>query len=501
MSDVGATIAAVLAIDPSAEALWFEDRWLSWGDLSARVAALTALYDQLGLGRGARIGIMLRNRPDQLAALLSCVASGRCLVTVNPIYPDATLAADIARLELPVLVGDASDLSRNGVGEAARERGTATIALDGAAPRLMESGDPAAPLRRTTDDVIIEMLTSGTTGAPKRVALSRAAFQTSFDAALAYEARGERAEPRLRSGTQLLVAPLTHIGGVWGAIGAFAAGRKLALLEKFRVGPWVDAVALHRPKAAGVTSAALRMILDAQVPREKLASLAILTAGAAPVAAEVIDAFLDRYDLPVLANYGATEFAGPVAGWSLPDFRAHYREKRGSAGRLHAGVEARTVDPDSGSVLSAGEGGVLELRSAQLGNGGEWLRTTDRASIDADGFIYILGRADHAIIRGGFKIQPDDVVRALETHPDVREAVVVALSDERLGQVPGAAVIARAGARPSAEELAAFARERLLPYQVPTFFGMVEDVPRTASMKPMLGEVAALLTRLREEQA
>jgi long-chain acyl-CoA synthetase len=252
----------------------------------------------------------------------------------------------------------------------------------------------------------------------------------------------------------------------------------------------------HRPVVAGATSAGLRMILDAEVPREDLASLRVLTAGAAPVEPEVIDAFWERYGIPVLANYGATEFAGPVAGWSLPDFKAHYADKRGAAGRLHHDVEGRVVDPDTGVVLPPMTEGVLELKSPQLPDPDNWLRTTDKAKLDSDNFLWITGRADSAIIRGGFKVQPDDVVRALESHPAIREAVVVAIPDERLGQVPGAAIILRAKAPPPNDaELMAYLRDRLLPYQVPALFRIVDDVPRSASLKPILPDVAALLNR------
>ena len=499
MTDVGELIAGVLAVEPSADAVAFGDEWWTWATLAARIAELETLYAGLGLGKGTRIGVMLRNRPPHLAALFSAVATGRCLVTLNPLYPDAALAADIARLDLPVLVGDRDDLARAEVLAAARAQGTAVIGLSSDGASLIEAGQSSLWRRRTAPDVIIEMLTSGTTGKPKRVGLGRAAFQHSFDAALAYEGgRDDAAAPRLRSGTQVMMAPMTHIGGVWGAINAVAAGRKLALLERFRVEDWRRAVIRHRPKVAGVTAAALRMILDADLPREDLASIAVLTAGAAPVPPDTIDAFLARYDIPVLANYGATEFAGPVAGWSLADFRAHNPAKRGAAGRIQRDVEARIVDPDTGSVLGEDTAGVLELRSPQLPDPLTWLRTTDLASIDADRFLTIHGRADHAIIRGGFKIQPEDVVRAIETHPGVREAVVVGIPDKRLGEVPAAAVIVRTGsAAPDAVGLEAHVRELLLPYQVPVLFAIVEDLPRTASMKPVLPAIATLLTERR----
>jgi long-chain acyl-CoA synthetase len=338
------------------------------------------------------------------------------------------------------------------------------------------------------------MLTSGTTGAPKRVPLSRAAFDASFAGFTRYERGREFADqPQLRSGVTMVVNPLTHIGGIYGCIGALMAGRKIALLERFTVDAWVDAVRRNQPKVAPAVPSAIRMILEADVPRANLASLSALISGTAPLSPDLVDAFLEKYGIPILGNYGATEFAGAIAGWTLDDFRAHWTAKRGSVGRVHADIAARVVDADSGAVVAAGGEGLLEIMGAQLGNGGQWLRTTDRAVLDADGFLFIRGRADNAIIRGGFKVHPDDVVRALNAHPAVREAAVVGVPDARLGAVPAAAIIVRRGVTaPDAEALKAYLKTQLLPYQVPVHYRFVDDLPRTPSMKPSTPGLVAL---------
>lgn len=496
MADLGPLIAGVLALDPPAPAIEFEGRWESWGGLAARIAALEALYAPLGLGADARVGVMLRNRLPHLAALYGLVAGGRCLVTLNPLYPDATIAADIAALKLPLVVADRRDLAREGVIEAARANGTALIALpepwEGEPELILPPGDGAV-IVATAPGVMIEMLTSGTTGVPKRVPLTRIAFENSFDVTLKADGALDAA-PMLRPGVIVSPAPLTHIGGVWGALTVICLGRRLVLMEKFSVPGWVDAIVRHRPRAGALTAAALRMVLDADVPREALSSLLVLTAGAAPTDPAIIDEYRARYGLPVLTNYGATEFAGPVARWTLPEFEARWTEKRGAVGRLHGNVEGRVVDPVTGDPLVPGEEGVLELRARQLIDPDNWLRTSDRARLDAENYLWITGRADGVIIRGGFKVTPDDVVRALESHPAIREAVVVGLPDERLGQVPAAAIMLASGAEtPDEAALSAFLRATLAPYQVPVLFRVVDDVPRTASMKPVLPEVARLL--------
>jgi long-chain acyl-CoA synthetase len=237
----------------------------------------------------------------------------------------------------------------------------------------------------------------------------------------------------------------------------------------------------------------LRMIVDAGVPKEDLATLLTLRTGTAPVDPRLADDLYERYGLPLLQNYGATEFAGGVAGWTLADFKEFHTRKKGAVGKLNRGISARIVDPESGAELPFGETGLLELRSAQLGDASAWVRTSDLAVLDADDFLWIKGRHDNAIIRGGFKVQPDDVVRALETHPAILEASVVGLPDERLGQVPAAAYVLRRDARqPTHEELAAFLKERLLAYQVPVKFLCLDELPRTPSMKVSQPDLKAM---------
>jgi len=501
MSVVRDLIRGVLALDPAAPAVEAKGQWRTFGEISARVEGLDRLLNRLGLGPDARVAVFMNNRFEAFAALCALQATDRCLVIVNPAYPDATICVDLVELQAPVVVAEASQWERAGVREAVRSIGAAGIVMgeDGAPVQFVEGLEEAEgpDLRRAAPGVVIEMLTSGTTGKPKRIPLSRSSFQHSIGSTV--EAGQEAgAPPKLRRGVQILPAPLSHISGISRALTAIASGRQNCLIERFNVPEWRDAVVRHRPKMASVPPTGLRMILEANIPKEDLSSLTGLASGTAPVGDALIQAFLDRYDLPVLANYGATEFSGGVANWSLADFREHYARKRGSVGRLQRGAEGRVVDPATGEPLPFGEMGVLELRSRQLTNPDAWLRTTDLAVLDEENFLWIKGRADSAIIRGGFKVHPEDVVKALEAHPAVREAAVVGIQDPRLGEVPAAAIILAAGHQaPPEPELVSFLRERLTPYQVPVRFKFVDDFPRTSSMKPALPELRDLLSNRR----
>ncbi len=494
-------LRGVMSVDPSAEVIEFKGHWFSWGQLAGVITSLEGLLDGMGLPIDAKVAVLLRNRPGHIAAAVAVLSTDRCLVTLNPILPDDKLFTDIAGLGAPVVIGEACDLQRPGMAAALDQSGAAVIeigALLEGAQFVTGREAPQRGIGRLAEGVAIEMLTSGTTGTPKRVPLTRKAFDASFEAVTRYEKGRDFADaPRLRSGVQIVVNPITHIGGIYGVIGGLMAGRKMCLLERFSVEAWSDAIHRHQPRVAPGVPAALKMVLEADVPKEKLASLAAVISGTAPLDSDVVDQFYAKYGVPILANYGATEFAGAVAGWSIEDFRAHWSQKRGAAGRVHADIEARIVDPETGELKPSGDEGVLELKGAQLGKQADWLRTTDRAILDTDGFLFIRGRADNAIVRGGFKIHPDEVVRVLEQHPAVREASVVGIKDERLGQVPVAAVILREGAEPpSVEALTVFAKSKLLPYQAPTRFIFVADLPRTASMKPALQQIVALFDEI-----
>lgn len=497
MSVFSDLLNGVLAIDRDADVIDFQGQWYTWGQLGDTIEAIRGALGQLGLGEGSRVGVMVRNRPSSFAAVLTSVAADACMVSINPLYPEERLIKDIDGLKLPVVIAEQGDLERPGILDALKASGTAVIQLPGTleGAQLRPGFETVgADTVREQPGVIIEMLTSGTTGAPKRIPLKRSAFEKSFAGALSYEKdRKEGEAAKLRPGTTILSNPMTHIGGLWGALTCIAGGRKACLLEKFTVESWRDAIVRHQPKVAGAVPAGLRMILDANIPKEDLSSLVALRTGAAPLDPSVTAEFMERYGLPVLQNYGATEFSGAVAGWALKDFHTFWKDKLGSVGRFQPGVTGRVVHPETGEELPAGEEGVLEMKAAQFANGGEWLRTTDRAVIDADGFLFIRGRADLAIIRGGFKVHPDDVNKTYENHPAIREAVTVGVEDRRLGAVPKMALILKNGATPPTDaELVAYGREHLMPYQVPVKFLIVDDVPRTPSMKPALPAVREL---------
>ncbi len=459
-----------------------DEAW-RWSDVAATASSLDRHLEGSGIARGAVVALVARNRPAQVAALLALPAGGRCVAIVSGLQPGGRIAEDLRRLRPAALVAGADDLADPDLSSAIRDLGV---------PGLQLTGDPtdpvvlampaatAAPIYRP--GVAVEVLTSGTTGTPKRIPLRFDTLQAAMDdlAVMLADVEGE-AVPRERPPI-LLFHPLANVSGLYLALYGGVAGRKMQLFERFRVEDWAAAVERHRPRLLWLPPAAIRMVVDAAVPCETLAGAVAMRSGAAPLDPDLRDRFEATYGIPILSHYGASEFGGIVADWSLADYRRFSASKRGSVGRARPGMALRSVEPESGEPCAAGTQGLLEVLAPRVDP--NWIRTTDLARIDADGFLFLEGRADDAINRGGFKILPDQVADVLRRHHAVRDVVVVGLADPRLGQVPAAAVVLRDGQDAvGAEELARFARLHLLAYQVPVRFLIVEDLPRTGTMK------------------
>ncbi len=341
--------------------------------------------------------------------------------------------------------------------------------------------------------VAVRMLTSGTTGPPKRVDLT---YDMLAHSVIGPEADQLSAPTEVRHGVAIVNSPLVHIGGVFRILQCVAEARPFVLLERFELDRWAEAVRAHRPRAVSLVPTALRMVLHSDLPREDLASIRAVTSGTAPLSPDDSDAFTEKYGIPVLTSYAATEFGGGVASWTLADHQMYWHAKRGSVGRANPGAQLRVVT-DGGVPLAPGQIGLLEVKPAQLGPSAGWMRTTDIARIDADGFLWIIGRADHAIIRGGFKVMPEEVRTAVESHPAVAGAAVVGRLDDRLGETPVAMVELREHRSTDAGEIVDYLRTRLARYEIPTEVAIVEEIPRTPSGKPDLNAVRRHFTDAR----
>jgi long-chain acyl-CoA synthetase len=466
MHSLSRRIADVLALQPDDAAIEYDGRWSTWRQVAEQANGMAAVGE-------TEVGILLRNRPAHVAALLGVLLGGGTIVTINPSRGDDRTREDIAALNLPVVIGEPDDLA------SMVPTGPTAIPISdlNAEPHM-----PAPGAGRP--GVAVRMLTSGTTGPPKRIDLT---YDMLARSVIGSEPAESSPPTELRRGVAIVNAPLVHIGGVFRVLQCVCEARPFALLDRFELKQWADAVRRHRPRAVSLVPAALRTVLHSDLTREDLASIRAVTSGTAPLSAEDADAFTAKFGIPVLTSYAATEFGGGVAGWTLSDYQKYWHVKRGSVGRPTLGAQLRVVD-DAGTPLAADEIGLLEVKPGQLGPSAEWMRTTDMARIDEDGFLWILGRADQAIIRGGFKVMPEDVRAALESHPAVRGAAVVGRRDDRLGETPVAMVELR-DSTVGAAALVEFLRTRLARYEIPADVAIVEQIPRTPSGKADLGAV------------
>ncbi len=499
--DLGATLDTIFRLDPGAPELLFQGEWLTWGELAHVGTALLEAVEKAGVPSECAIGLVTRNRPFVVAAMLGILRARRSILPLNALLPDAASATDVHNLRPAVIAADGADWARPEFRAAAGEVGALGLELTGhlAEPVRGLEGlgfDPSLSHHAPAPGTATSMLTSGTTGGAKRIDVLSQSLGAAWVAASKHHGgKNPGASPKLRAAMTIVELPLFNITAFGELMMAVMDGRQVGLLERFDPVAWGELVRDHNVVAGLLVPAAMRMFLDADIPKEWLEGLKVVRSGTAPLDQATAVEWDDKYGIPLIQAYGATEFSGALTSLTIKDVREWGRAKLGTVGRPHPGIELRVVDPADGRVLED-EVGILEARMPSINGRDEWIRTSDLARIDADGFLYIHGRADDVIIRGGFKIDVNEVARVLAENPAVRSAAVVGLPDARLGQVPGAAVVLEDGvaAPPTEDELKLWVRERLTPYSVPTKIMVLPELPRTPTMKVSQVALRELLT-------
>ena len=466
----------------------FEGRWYSGNEITAYADAIAAVLREAGVADDAPVGLVVRNRLPHAAAIMGFIAAGRTVSMIYSFQSPESIGNDIETLGLSAIVADEEDWT-DSVIVAAKRAGSAGVALTLQSPavtavRGLERRDETRRHAVAEPGVALQILTSGTTGPPKRQSIKTGVLERTVFSVTSGEAAPPGAPPEFSYWQFGGIGVCQLIAGAYN-------GRRIVILERFSIDGWVDAIKTHGIKRSGVQPAVIRMLLDADVPKEDLASLEFLISASGPLDPETRDEFEARYGIPVKLAYGATEFAGSLCAWTPDMDREFGASKRNSVGRALPDTQLRVVDQDTFAELGAGERGLLEAKVAPISD--DWIRTTDIASIDDDGFVTLHGRADGAINRGGFKVLPETVRRVLISHPAIRDACVVGVPDARLGQVPFAAVEATPGEPvPSEDELKELVRQSLPVYNVPVAFAVVDELPRNPALKVSLPAVVAL---------
>lgn len=480
--------AAALAGYGGGPCIESEGRWYSGREVTAYADAIASVLREARVADDAPVGLVVRNRLPHAAAIMGFLAAGRAVSMIYSFQSPESIGRDIETLSLSAIVADEEDWTDDVIA-AAERAGSAGVCISLRAPTVapvhgLERRDASRRHAEAEPGVALQILTSGTTGPPKRQSIKTRVLERTVFSVTSGEAAPPGAPPEFSYWQFGGIGVCQLIAGAYN-------GRRIVILERFSVASWVNAVKTHGIKRSGVQPAVIRMLLDADVEKEDLASLEFLISASGPLDPETRDEFEGRYGIPVKLAYGATEFAGSLCAWTPEMDREFGATKRDSVGRALPDTLLRIVDPDTGAELPTGERGLLKAMITSIDD--DWIRTTDVASIDEDGFVTLHGRADGAINRGGFKILPETVRRVLISYPAVRDACVVGVPDARLGQVPFAAIeIVPGEPAPSADELRDLVRQSLPVYNVPVAFAVVDELPRNPALKVSLPAVAAL---------
>jgi long-chain acyl-CoA synthetase len=492
-----AHIRAVFELEPRAVAIQSGAGQWRWEDLAKAADAVERALQQAGIAPEMPVGWVAHNRPAAVAAFVALIMNGRMVVPLRPRQTSATLPQELTEQRLIAVVADDEDWNAEGTLAAAAAAGTFGIAVTASpalevrvVPQLSHAGP--GPHRPAMPGYVLERLTSGTTGAPKRIPVLESVLIPSLRSGEQGGDSAQLPELRLKRSPSILLKPFSHAGGLFGLLLALYQARPMVLMERFSPQEWALAMHRHQPKSASLVPAMIQMILQARIKPDLLRSLKAIRSGTAPLDPQIQAQFEAQYGIPILIDYGAAEFIGGVAGWSLADYRIFSGTKRGSVGRARPDVLLKVTPADSETELPPGHSGVLHIKCDRFGPG--WHRTNDLACVDEDGFLFLHGRVDDAINRGGFKILPEEVAAVLRGYPGVRDAAVIGKPDVRLGQVPIAAIEMLPDVSPPALGLLeSFAREHLTAYMIPKEFHFVAALPRTASMKVSRPELKVML--------
>jgi len=472
---------------------------LSFGEWDEGSNRLARGLVAAGVGRGDRVVLHLDNEHLErwLISYAAIHKAGAVAVPTNVRLTAREMAGIVADAE-PVAVITSTRLAPVVAEAVAHASGSLTAAPG---PELViEADDPLRwdPLlagdgddfqvAADDGDLADIMYTSGTTGRPKGVAVRHR--HTHLIA---------NGEPRWTGQAWIHCSPLSTFAGISFVYNPMKMGMRGLYLPRFEVGLWIDAVEAEQPTCAFLVPAMVQLLLaDERLAPADLSSLTLVSIGSAPLPPNLHQALAERVPgAMVTNNYSMTE-AGTAFTYLPPGELAR---RPGSVGVPLPPTEIRIADA-AGDSVTAGETGEVLIKVGEhhreyyrdpeataLTWSGSWLRSGDLGRLDADGYLYIVGRAKDVVIRGGNNISATEVEHALYEHDGVLEAAVVAVPHEVLGEDVGAFVVARTGRQLNADELRRFCAERLADFKVPRTIWFIDELPRNANGKVVKREL------------
>jgi long-chain acyl-CoA synthetase len=486
------------------------ERWSfdeAWRD-AARIATLLAR--DYGVAKGDRVAISMRNFPEWVLAFTAVTSLGAVAVAMNALWRPEEMEYGLQDSGAKVLFADQERLER--LADCSPELSVQVIAvrpsghdereLWGLLDGISDVEMPAADVQ--PDDPATIFYTSGSTGRPKGVVSSQrniiaALFSWELDGLVAARMMGIEPVAPANQPASLLAVPLFHVTGSHAVyLSSYRAQRKMVCMYKWD--PEAAAGLIEEEKITSfVAPAAMTgdLVRIARQTERDLSTLMTVGGGGAPRAPEQVK--------QIEASFAK---ALPNTGWGMTETNAigtgigglAYLERPASSGRSSLVLDLKIID-EKGKGLPAGERGELLVRGTSVFRGywnrpevnaevfiDGWFRTGDVAYLDSEGFLFIVDRIKDLIIRGGENIGCGQVEAALLRYPDVYEAAVYALPDERLGEEVAATLYASSSI--DLDALRAFLNEHLARFEVPRFIRVSPDpLPRTASGKILKREL------------
>ena len=459
-----------------------DHRWTT-AQLNRTALAGAALIAESGAAQVVYIGTGGIHLP---ALIFAAAYAARPLTPINYRLSADAISELVRRLPEPLVIADSryQDALADSAAPVLDSAEFLAAAPAGGAPR--QTADPA--------DAAIVLFTSGTTSQPKAVELSHNNLTSYVTSTVEFQSSDAR-------DAALVCVPPYHIAGVSAVLSNIYGGRKIVYMAEFDAREWVRLIRSESVTTATVVPTMLdRIVAVLQDEPAELPTLRNLAYGGSKVAAPLVRKAIDLFPGVGLVNaYGLTETSSTIAVLTPEDHQmAHtatddaIAARLGSVGRPIPGVEVQIRD-ETGQVVGPGESGELYVRGEQISgkytgigsvlDADGWFATRDLASRDRDGYLFIKGRADDTIIRGGENIAPAEIEDVLVEHPDVHDVAVVGVEDPHWGQAIVVVVVAVTGTRPDADELRQYVRQRLRGSRTPDRIVFVDELPTNATGK------------------
>ena len=463
--------------------------WKAVDDASARVAGLLRAK---GVEPGDRVGIMLPNVPYFPTVYYGVLRAGAVVVPMNVLLKGREVTFYLQDPEAKAVFA-----WHQFAGEAekgAQEAGADVVTVaPGEFEQLLGGAEPVRDVAdRTEQDTAVILYTSGTTGTPKGAELTHgnlsANAQVCIDTLFAMD----------ESDVLLGALPLFHSFGQTVCLNCAAlVGATLTFIPRFDPGKALEII--QRDKVtmfAGVPTMYAAMLHHPEHDRYDTSTLRLCVSGGAAMPVEVLRGFEQAFNCKILEGYGLSE-TSPVASFNHPD-----RERKpGSIGTPLQGVEMKVVDED-GNDVPQGEVGEIAIRGHNVMKGywrrddatrevmrEGWFHTGDMAQVDEDGYFFIVDRKKDMIIRGGYNVYPREIEEVLYQHPAIREAAVIGIPHESLGEEVGACVVLKEGQDIGVEELQAFVKQEVAAYKYPRRIWFADELPKGPTGKILKREI------------